>query len=209
MSKLCVIDYGSGNLAAITNICERERISHYIAASPDELQEATHFLLPGVGAFDPTIEIIEKSGMLAALEDQVQQRGKPILGICVGMHLLADGSDEGVRKGLSWIPGRVREVDVTALKKPPYLPHMGWNSVTGVQEDELLAGVDLGHGFYFLHSYYFAAERNEDVVATVSYGADFPCVVRRGHVVGAQFHPEKSHANGVRLLKNFVGMTSC
>lgn len=206
MPKLCVINYGSGNLAAITNICEREHIPYYIADGPDDLAEATHFLLPGVGAFDPTIEILERSGILAKLEDQVQQRGKPILGICVGMHLLANGSDEGTRKGLGWIPGRVRELDLTALEKPPYLPHMGWNSIAGVQEDELLSGIDLGHGFYFLHSYFFAADSKENILATVSYGSEFPCIVRSGNVVGAQFHPEKSHANGVRLIKNFVGM---
>lgn len=203
---LCIIDYGSGNVSAIANICERERIAYLITHDPAHFEDATHFLLPGVGAFDPTIETLRDSGILAALENEVMARRKPIMGICVGMHLLADGSDEGERKGLGWIPGHVTRIDTHALKAPPHLPHMGWNSIVGAVGDPLLTGIDLECGFYFLHSYYFDAENAQDIVANVSYGADLPCIVRRGHIIGAQFHPEKSHSNGIRLIKNFVGI---
>jgi glutamine amidotransferase len=206
MTMLCIIDYGSGNIGALANICKRERIPYMITNDPDRFGAATHFLLPGVGAFDPTIEILQGSGIVSTLETEVIVRGKPILGICVGMHLLANGSDEGVRDGLGWIPGRVTRIDTRTLNRPPHLPHMGWNSIESAAEDPILHGIDLAQGFYFLHSYYFEARYPEDIVASVTYGSALPCIVRRGHIIGAQFHPEKSHANGIRLIKNFVGV---
>lgn len=201
---LCIIDYGSGNIRAIANICEREQISYSITCDPNRFKDATHFLLPGVGAFDPSIKSLRESGILSALETEVMTSNKPIMGICVGMHLLANGSDEGEREGLGWIPGHITRIDTSALTKPPHLPHMGWNSVAGKYDDPLLRGIDQEKGFYFLHSYFFDVQYCENAVATVSYGSELPCIVRRGHIVGAQFHPEKSHANGIRLIKNFM-----
>lgn len=206
---LCIIDYGSGNVGALVNICERERIPYMVTDDASRLKNATHFLLPGVGAFDPTIETLRDSGIVAALELEVMERGKPIMGICVGMHLLANSSDEGHAKGLGWIPGHVTRIDTRTMDRPPHLPHMGWNGVTGDSEDPLLTGIDLERGFYFLHSYYFDARDRDDEVATVFYGNDLPCIVRREHIIGAQFHPEKSHSNGIRLIKNFVGVAQC
>lgn len=203
---LCIIDYGSGNIGAIANICERERIPFVISQDLRDFDAATHFLLPGVGAFDPTIKTLRETGIVAALETQVVQNKKPILGICVGMHLLASGSDEGQEKGLGWIPGHVTRIDVSKISQPPHLPHMGWNAIDAREDDPLFAGVDYERGFYFLHSYYFHADAAADVSATVIYGDKLPCVVRRGNVIGAQFHPEKSHSNGIRLIKNFVGV---
>jgi glutamine amidotransferase len=201
---LRIIDYGSGNIAAIANICQREKIPYRIARQPDELADATHFLLPGVGAFDPTMETLESSGMIAALQAQVIERKKPLLGICVGMQLLADASEEGVRSGLGFIPGRVRRIDTGMLTHPPHLPHMGWNDIAPRATHPLLEGIDTQQGFYFLHSYFFDAASADHVVATVDYGAALPCIVARGNVVGAQFHPEKSHRNGIRLITNFA-----
>lgn len=206
-AMLCIIDYGSGNVGAIANICERERLPYLITHDPGRFAAATHFLLPGVGAFDPTIEILRDSGIVSALETEVMERRKPIMGICVGMHLLANGSDEGEREGLGWIPGHVTRIDTRTLKRPPHLPHMGWNGIVGDTAEPLLRGINLEHGFYFLHSYFFDAHEQADVVATVNYGGDLPCIVRRGHIIGAQFHPEKSHSNGIRLIKNFMGVT--
>lgn len=202
---LCIINYGSGNIAALANICRREKIAHSIVADPREVAQGTHFLLPGVGAFDPTMETLETSGLLAALQDEVHGKGKPILGICVGMQLLAEGSDEGDRPGLGWIPGRVRRIDIRNLNRPPHLPHMGWNAISVSKTHDLMNGVDADRGFYFLHSYYFDASSADDILATVEYGDRLPCVVGRGRVLGAQFHPEKSHSNGIRLLSNFAG----
>jgi glutamine amidotransferase len=206
---LCIIDYGSGNVRAIANICERERIPYIITRDPARFEDATHFLLPGVGAFDPTMKILRDSCIVSGLETAVITHKKPIMGICVGMQLLANGSEEGQRGGLGWIPGRIRRIEPGTLTKPPHLPHMGWNSIAGKSDDPLLEGIDQEKGFYFLHSYFFDAQVCDDVVATVSYGSELPCIVRRGHIVGAQFHPEKSHANGIRLIKNFVGIAKC
>ena len=203
---LCIINYGSGNVAAIANICERERIPYLVTSDPARFEDATHFLLPGVGAFDPTIERLHRLSIVTALEAEVLGRGKPILGICVGMHLLANGSDEGQFEGLGWIPGHITRIDTKTLSHLPHLPHMGWNRIAGDADDPLLVGIDQEHGFYFLHSFYFAARDRDDIVATVSYGDDLPCIVRHGHIIGAQFHPEKSHFNGIRLIKNFVGI---
>lgn len=207
MVMLCIIDYGSGNVAAIANICDRERIPYIITDDLNQFETATHFLLPGVGAFDPTIIKLKESGILSALETEVMAKGKPIMGICVGMHLLANGSDEGDQPGLGWIPGHVTLIDTSKLNKPPHLPHMGWNSIAGDATDPLLQGIDMDHGFYFLHSFYYDAANPGDVVATSTYGSILPCIVRKDHVVGAQFHPEKSHSNGIRLIKNFVGLS--
>lgn len=204
---LCIINYGSGNIAAVANICARENIEYYLAERPDDLQRGTHFLLPGVGAFDPTMRTLRDSGMVLALEEQVHGRGKPVLGICVGMHLLADGSEEGDRPGLGWIPGFVRRIDTGRLDRPPHVPHMGWNSIRQTQPHPILDGIDFEHGFYFLHSYFFDARSRSDVAATVYYGDDLPCVVVRERVIGAQFHPEKSHSNGKRLITNFARMS--
>ena len=201
---LCIVDYGSGNVRAIANICERERISYSITRNPSTFKDATHFLLPGVGAFDPTVETLRESGIFSALETEVITRKKPILGICIGMHLLANGSDEGEREGLGWIPGHITRIDTSTLTKPPHLPHMGWNGISGRTDDPLLKGIDQEKGFYFLHSYFFDVQCRANAVATVSYGSDLPCIVRSGHIIGAQFHPEKSHANGIRLIKNFM-----
>lgn len=201
---LCIINYGSGNIAALANICRREKIDHCIVSDPREIAQGSHFLLPGVGAFDPTMETLESSGLLAALEEEVHGKGKPIMGICVGMQLLSEGSDEGERAGLGWIPGRVRRIDVRRLNRPPHLPHMGWNNITLHSQHPLLEGVDAARGFYFLHSYYFDASEGGDVLATVEYGENLPCVIARGRCFGAQFHPEKSHGNGIRLITNFT-----
>ena len=203
---LCIINYGSGNVGAIANICERERLPYMITDDPECFENATHFILPGVGAFDPTIETLRKAGIVTALEEQVIGKGKPIMGICVGMHLLAESSDEGKSQGLGWIPGHVKSIDTKRLSQPPYLPHMGWSGIECAADNQLLEGIDLRRGFYFLHSYFFDSVESSDVVARVQYGEDLPCIVRRGNVIGAQFHPEKSHANGIRLIKNFVGI---
>ena len=201
---LCIVDYGSGNVRAIANICERERIAYFISRDPVRFKDATHFILPGVGAFDPTIQALRESGILYALETEVMTHSKSVLGICVGMQLLADGSDEGRSQGLGWIPGYIRRIDTSTLTKPPHLPHMGWNSITGKHDDPLLRGINQDEGFYFLHTYFFDVKVSENTLATVVYGCELPCIVRRGNIIGVQFHPEKSHANGIRLIKNFM-----
>lgn len=204
---LCIINYGSGNIGAIANICKRERIPHLVTDDPKHFKSATHFLLPGVGAFDPTILQLRNSGIIEALEAEVIDQGKPLLGVCVGMHILAEFSEEGKCAGLGWIPGIISKIPNHNFECSLHLPHMGWNSINADGAEPLLHKVNAETGFYFLHSYYFSSHNREDVMATVNYGEEFPCIVRRANIIGAQFHPEKSHYNGIRLIKNFVEIT--
>jgi glutamine amidotransferase len=201
---IAIIDYGSGNVGAIANIYKQLKIDHKITGDLAELEAAERYILPGVGAFDTTMEYFRSSGMTDLLQDQVMGKGKKVLGICVGMQILADSSEEGVLPGLGWIPGRVRKIDASVLSEAPGLPHMGWNSVAPRPGAKLFDGVNAGQGFYFLHSYYFDASRTEDVAATATYGREIPCAVAHGNVYGMQFHPEKSHANGVTVFRNFA-----
>ena len=187
-----IINYGSGNVGAIANIFKQLKIAHVITESHADVENADRYILPGVGHFDATMAHIRNSGLLAILNEQVMVRKKKILGICVGMQLLAETSEEGTASGLGWIPGHVRRIDATALKEKPSLPHMGWNSVELTQDCSLVQDVNLDRGFYFLHSYYFDATDKTDVVARVAYGQNMTCGVARGNVYGFQFHPEKS-----------------
>jgi glutamine amidotransferase len=201
---IAIIDYGSGNVGAIANIYKQLKVPHKITGDPVELAGADRFVLPGVGAFDTTMKYLKDSGMIALLNEQVLVKKKKVLGICVGMQILAQSSEEGVLDGLGWVPGRVKKIDRSRLLKPPYLPHMGWNSIQLKTRSEIFSEVDCEKGFYFLHSYYFDAEHSEDVLATVHYGNDLPCAVYRDNVFGMQFHPEKSHNNGMAIFRNFA-----
>jgi len=201
---IAIIDYGSGNVAAIANIYKQLKISHAITRDLVELANADSYILPGVGAFDATMRYLNDSGIVATLNEQVLVKKKNVLGICVGMQILAQSSDEGELDGLGWIPGRVRKIDANLLPTSPKLPHMGWNSIKPKPDAPLIARVDVERGFYFLHSYYFDATDATDVSATVQYGMEMPCAVARANVFGMQFHPEKSHANGVAIFRNFA-----
>lgn len=201
---IAIVDYGSGNVAAIADIFKRLKLPHSITRNHNELRLADRYVLPGVGAFDTTMRTLTESGLLGVLNDEVHGRGKKILGICVGMQILGESSDEGDLPGLGWISGRVRRIDkkqITGLSK---LPHMGWNSVRLKSACPLFDGIDLERGFYFLHSYYFAASDPATVVATVDFGGERPCGVALRNVFGLQFHPEKSHSNGVAVFRNFA-----
>jgi glutamine amidotransferase len=201
---IAIINYGSGNIAAIANIYKQLKFPYVVTGDLDELAKADRYILPGVGAFDATMRYLNDSGMVATLNEQVLIQKKKVLGICVGMQILAESSDEGVLSGLGWIPGRVRKIDANLLAASPKLPHMGWNSIKPKANAPLFAGIDVERGFYFLHSYYFDATDAADVTATVQYGMEMPCAVARANVFGMQFHPEKSHANGVAIFRNFA-----
>ncbi|MBC5766928.1 imidazole glycerol phosphate synthase subunit HisH [Ramlibacter albus] len=199
-----IIDYGSGNIHAIADIYKALNVPHRITRDPAELAQSDRYILPGVGAFDTTMRLIEESGFLDTLREQVQGRGKPLLGICVGMQVLAAGSEEGERAGLGWVQGMVKRIDTSRLTRPPLLPHMGWNSLDVREASPLLEGVDTQRGFYFLHSFCFHVDAPGRSLATAQYGEPLHCVVAQGNVYGIQFHPEKSHANGVRVFLNFA-----
>jgi glutamine amidotransferase len=145
-------------------------------------------------------------GIKAALDHFVLERKVPLLGVCVGMQILGEESEEGKLPGFGWIKGRVRALDKSKLVNKPYLPHMGWNSISVRRESDLLCNVDNQEGFYFLHSYYFECANDEDVLCTTSYGDEFASAINNANVYGTQFHPEKSHSNGVQVFKNFANL---
>jgi len=199
-----IVDYGSGNVRAIWNIYHALDVPCAVVRTPAEVRAAERLVLPGVGAFDHAVAELERSGVRAALDERVLGDRVPLLGICVGMQLLGRASEEGVRPGLGWIDAEVRRFrrpeDVARLD----LPHMGWNDVAPTREHPLFQDLDLASGYYFLHSYFVACAREEDVLARTTYGVPFACAVHQGNIHGVQFHPEKSHEAGIGLLRNFA-----
>ena len=200
---IAIVNYGSGNIQAIGNIYSRLGIQFMVATTPAELSTAERIILPGVGAFDQAMNELEKSGLRRALDQAVLVDRKPILGICVGMQLLARRSEEGQLTGLGWVPGVVKKFSSSGHQAIS-LPHMGWNTVEPVRPSPLFDSAELEIGYYFLHSYYFSCDQAEDQLGMTTYGIRYASAVHRNNIYGVQFHPEKSHQAGIQLLKNFA-----
>lgn len=205
---ITVVDYGMGNLHSVENALDYLGLPHTRGATPDEIQRSPRLLLPGVGSFREAMEHLDRYGLSAALRAAVREGGAKLLGICLGMQLLADwGEEDGGAQGLGLIPGRV-----THLRPPDpsvKIPHVGFNTVRILEQTPLFEGIADDSCFYFVHSYRFETERRF-TIASSSHGREFASVVAAGKVVGAQFHPERSQGNGLRLLKNFwEGPTPC
>jgi len=198
-----IVDYGLGNILAISNIYKKLGVASRAVSSADDLMSADRLILPGVGAFDWAMERLIGSGLRDSLDEAVLRRGKPVLGICVGMQMMARRSDEGALAGLGWIDGEVKRFEPAASTPPIRLPHMGWNDVAPRVASRLFAGLGDEIRFYFLHSYYWVPAHDANVIATAEYGTRFACCAGRDNIVGVQFHPEKSHHWGVKLLQNF------
>lgn len=203
---ITIIDYGLGNVLAFANTYKRLNINVSVAKTAADLRAATKLILPGVGAFDHAMDLFERSGMRDMVDNLVMRQQVPILGICVGMHMLASASEEGRHSGLDWLGGIVKKFDVSTLPHSTHLPHMGWNDVATTRESTLFNHLKQGVRFYFLHSYYFECEDKQDTLAVAQYGNDFSCAVNHDNVYGVQFHPEKSHHFGAQLLKNFADL---
>lgn len=201
---IAIVDYGLGNVLAFANVYKGLNIPVTVARSAAELQPATKVILPGVGAFDHAMELLNASGMRATLDRKALEERVPVLGICVGMQILATSSEEGQLAGLGWIGGRVRKFRLEGLNQKTRLPHMGWNDVRPRRTADLFRELENESRFYFLHSYYFECLRDEDVLATSEYGGMFSSAVCAENIHGVQFHPEKSHHFGTQLLKNFA-----
>jgi glutamine amidotransferase len=198
-ARVCVLDYGSGNVKSVANLLEYLRVEHVVSNSESAIGDATHLVLPGVGAFGAAMQMIRHNIPLPAVGAAVHVEHKPFLGICVGMQVLAESGDEfGVHEGLGWIPGSVRRFRDHGLP----VPHMGWNEVSATNAG--LLGEHRALDFYFLHSFLFEAANPANVAAVTTYGETFPSIIRRDNIVGVQFHPEKSQKAGMLLLENFL-----
>lgn len=193
-----IINYGVGNIDAFYNIYKRLNIEVGIAANSEELVGADHLILPGVGSFDYAMNCLNHSGMRDTLDQMVLEKHVPVIGICVGMQMMANRSEEGKEPGLGWIDAEVKKFDSSKM----LVPEMGWNSVEH-GDNELFEGLPVSPRFYFLHSYFFECKDKKDVIGTSDYGFTFDSVICHGNIHGIQCHPEKSHSNGVKLLQNF------
>jgi glutamine amidotransferase len=203
---ITIVDYGLGNVLAFANIYKRLNIDVSIARGPADLQNASKIILPGVGAYDHAMTRLEQSKMRPVLDELVQRKHVPVLGVCIGMQMLARGSDEGKVPGLGWL-----DADVRSFKGQPSfdlpIPHIGWNDVEVAPGGSgLFTHLEADARFYFLHSYYLDCDDIADIAAVSTYGLRFSCAVRRANVYGVQFHPEKSHEHGTQLLKNFAAL---
>jgi glutamine amidotransferase len=203
---ITIIDYGVGNINAFVNVYKRVNVETKIAKVSADLLDAEKLILPGVGHFDHAMSELNKSGMREHLDELVQVKKLPIIGICVGMQMMANHSDEGNVEGLKWIDATVKKFDETKIKQVTRLPHMGWNDVVPTKKSSLFEGLEKEALFYFLHSYYFHCNNSSDIMATSEYGGEFACAAHHDNVYGIQFHPEKSHHYGEVLLHNFAKM---
>lgn len=201
---ITIIDYGTSNLGSIQNMLRKIGVPSIVASRPEDVEGATKIILPGVGSFDAGMGKLHASGIVPVLQRKVQDEAVPTLGVCLGMHLMTKGSEEGVMDGLGWIDATTRRLggpDEPNLR----VPHMGWNVVKPRRQVPLLADFPPDARFYFAHSYGVACEHDEDATLVATYGKrTFTAGFQRGNIMGVQFHPEKSHKFGLWLLRNFV-----
>jgi len=202
MSRVTLVNYGVGNIQAFAHIYQRLNIPVVVATTAGQMARAEKIVLPGVGAFDWAMARLNASGLRDMLDELVLRQRVPVLGVCVGMQMMAHRSEEGELPGLGWIDAEVVHFDPAQISHAP-LPHMGWNDVRPTASDSLFLGIEAPR-YYFLHSYCIAPRQQADVLATAYYGSDFTAAVRIGNVFGTQFHPEKSHQWGIDLLRNFA-----
>lgn len=194
-----ILDYGMGNIKSVYNSLDWEGFDVEIVSDVAQLDDLTHLIVPGVGAYFKAMENLKEKALIQPLQDFVAS-GRPVLGICLGMQILSTLGTEGHETpGLDWISGRV---DLMELDDLP-VPHMGWNALFFHQSHPILEGIKDHVDYYFVHSYRFHIESESDLIASTEYGSLFPSIVAKNNVVGVQFHPEKSQENGLRMLSNF------
>lgn len=201
---IAIVDYSMGNVGSIQRMLKKVGADSVLTADPDELRAADKLILPGVGAFDAGMNRLRDTGLADLLNELVLEHRKPVLGICLGMQLLLESSEEGTSSGLGWVPGHVRRFDWPHEQKALKVPHMGWNLVRPSNGSPLFQDLDEQSRFYFVHSFFASPEDATSQAASSNYGFDFCCAVQKDNVYGVQFHPEKSHRYGLQLLQNFV-----
>lgn len=198
---IVVVDYGVGNIVSVLNMLKRVGAKAKASNSREDIEQADKLILPGVGAFDAGMQTLRKSGLIEVLDEQVLDKQKPVMGVCLGSQMLGNGSEEGSEPGLGWI-----DMDIVRFEKREgrKVPHMGWNEVDPRLQHPILTGLNQMSRFYFVHSYYMLPRHAENTLLTANYGQQFTAAVVRDNILGFQFHPEKSHKFGMQLFKNFV-----
>jgi glutamine amidotransferase len=208
VKQITIIDYGSGNLHSIAKAFEKQSTAKgykiIVSNNPSDLKQASHIVLPGVGAFADCINGLNAiKGMRDELEINVRQKYKPFLGVCVGMQMLADlGMENGIHKGLGWINGEV--IKLSPTDKNLKIPHMGWNDLVIKNDHRVLKGIKSGDDVYFVHSYHFNCRNIKDVISVTNYGLPVVAAIAHENIIASQFHPEKSHSTGLRFISNFM-----
>jgi glutamine amidotransferase len=202
-TKVCILDYGSGNTKSVYNLIESLLPEVSISNSISAIEDATHIVLPGVGAFGTSMEKIRQSIPMDSLMDSLFVKKKPFLGICVGMQVMASvGFEFEENNGLEWIDGEIVKLNSNGFP----LPHVGWNSISIKKESRIFQGIEDKSDFYFVHSYAFKPVNKDLIISTTQYGEEFCSAIEYNNLFGVQFHPEKSHYAGKRLIENFINL---
>jgi imidazole glycerol-phosphate synthase subunit HisH len=201
---LVIVDYGVGNLASIKNMLKKTGAESLISSQADDIEKASAIILPGIGAFDHCMSLFKSSGLFEMVKKKALDQKTPLLGICVGLQMLMENSEEGKEPGLGWIKGKTIKFKREKLGNLK-IPHMGWANVQQTKPSILMEGFEEEPRFYFVHSYHVQPEHPADELLKAWYGYDFTAAIQHENIFGVQFHPEKSHKFGMRLLKNFIG----
>ncbi len=202
-NRICIINYGMGNLNSVKKIFDRIKIEVLITSDPNDVLAADKIILPGVGHFKKAMENLNDLNLVDSLNDFVIVKKRPILGICLGMQLMANTSEEGDSKGFGWIDGNVVKFNVSNKLKYK-IPHIGWNQLVKSKDSKLLIGISDFSEFYFVHSYHFVVKSREDILTESEYESGFASAIQKENIFGVQFHPEKSHDDGEKILRNFI-----
>ena len=202
---ITIVDYGMGNIGSISNMIKKAGGTSQTTSDVNIIQAATKLLLPGVGAFDAGVESLKKSKLIDVLNKKVLIDKTPVLGICLGMQLMTNKSEEGTLKGLSWIDAETIKFESTDIQFR--IPHMGWNQVSKLKNHDILENVDVNEArYYFVHSYYVKCHNSDDALLKCDYISDFDAAYQKENIFGFQFHPEKSHKYGMQIIKNFISL---
>ena len=200
---ISIIDYGVGNLTSVQNMFKKAGVNARICSTKSEIETAGKIVLPGMGAFDNCMQKYNESGFRDIIEQKVVQAKVPVLGICVGLQMLMEGSAEGNLQGLGWIKGETVAFNKAQMQEENKIPNMGWLEVCVKKQSKLMEGLNEAR-FYFAHSFYVLPADEKDILITGHYGYEFTAGIERDNILGVQFHPEKSHRFGMQLLKNFA-----
>ena len=203
---IVIVDYGVGNLGSIINMLKKAGVKAIASSDPEVLQQAEKLILPGVGAFDAGMNKLNECGLVPLLNHLALEKKVPFLGLCLGLQLMTRKSEEGQTQGLGWLDAETRRFKFGPDQAQLKIPHMGWNTIEVRQNHPLFAALDHEARFYFVHSFYVRSHDLDAVLAETDYGGYFHSIFGKGNIMGFQFHPEKSHKYGMRLLKNFAEM---